>query len=234
MALNFNPIKKAVTKGGNVSIEKNSKGDKVTWLRLDETIKDNASKLVTSKNNVEYSCDAPKVDIESALLWLGENKHMVNVLDWFDGLFIAANRPLLATAGASGLSECELIGDIESLVAFDTLQTARGRKASKLDSEAWKLYAPILSECLGRFFSEKKIQNVTPLVNKYLHLIKGAIVYFSPIGDESTMNKASEMIQYTFMWIVANKPDMEAAGAFAVQVMESNKAKYSIEEGSEY
>jgi hypothetical protein len=234
MSLSYNIIKRAIVKGSIVSVEKNSKGDKVTWLRLDDATKDNAAKLVTSKGNTEFACDNPIVDIESGLLWLTANQGMTNVKEWFEGLFIAANRPLLATAGAGNLPEAELIGDIESLIAYETLQSARGRKATRMDSEGWKVYSPILSLCLSKFFAEKKIQNVTPLVNKYLHLIKGAIVHFSPIGDDSTIRKAEEMIEYTFMWVVENQPEFESVAAFAVQVMENNKLKYSTDGESEY
>lgn len=227
-------IKTAVVKASKTSIEQNSKGDKVTWLRLEEAIKDNNQYIVTSKNNTEYAAIAPKADIQGSLLWLMDNQEMSNVQEWFESLFTAVNRPILALAGASGFAEAELIGDVESLIAYETLQSARGRKASKFDSDNWKAYSPILSACLKSFFEAKKIENTSPLVNKYLHLIKGAIVHFNPIGDESTMNKAGEMIEYCFEWIVANKPDMEALGAFAITVMEANKAKFSVDSESEY
>lgn len=233
-SLAINAIKCDILKAGKVSIEQNSRGDKVTWMRLEDQVKDSPAYIVTSKNNVEYAAKMPKLDIQAALLWLMDNQEMKNVGEWFEGLFIAANRPILALAGAGGLKEAELIGDIESLVAYETLQSARGRKASKFDSDNWKAYSPILASCLKKFFEEKKIENTAPLVNKYLHLIKGAIVHFSPIGDDGTMNKAAEMIEYTFEWIVANKPDMEALGAFAVTVMEANKAKFSVDSESEY
>lgn len=227
-------IKTAVVKAAKTSIEQNSKGDKVTWLRLEDSVKDNSQYIVTSKNNVEYAAVMPKADIQGSLLWLMDNQGLENVTQWFESLFIAANRPILALAGASGFAEAELIGDIESLIAYETLQSARGRKASKFDSDNWKAYSPILSACLKSFFESKKIENTSPLVNKYLHLIKGAIVHFNPIGDESTMDKAAAMIEYTFEWVVANKPDMEALAAFAVTVMEANKSKFSVDSESEY
>lgn len=229
-------IKTDVVKGNVTSIETNSKGEKVTWLRLAEEIKDNAGYIVTSKNNTEYAAKFQQATgdaVRSIGAWLAENADMQNVQDWINSLFVTVNRPIIALAGASGL-QAELIGDIESLVAYETLQTARGRKASKFDGEMWKAYSAVLANCLKLFFEEKKVQNVQPLVNKYLNLIKGAIVHFSPIGDNGTMDKAASMIEYTFEWIVANKPELETIGAFAVTVMEANKAKYSTDGESEY
>lgn len=233
--LAVNAMKAPVIKGATTSIEKNSKGDKVTWLRLTEEQKNDASLICTSKNNTEYAARMELKTADDVLLaadWLKENAGLQNVQDWFNGLFVSVNRPIIATAGASGLG-AELICDIESLVAFETLQSARGRKASKFDADMWKAYSPILVNCLKSFFEAKKIQNVQPLVNKYLNLIKGAIVGFNPIGDDAAM-KASEMIEFTLEWVVANKPDMESIGAFAVTVMEANREKYATEEGSEY
>lgn len=226
-------VKTGIIKGAKVSIEQNSKGDKVTWLRLAEEIKDNAEYVVTSKNNTEY---AAKLDIQDPIAgfaWLQENAGLENVREFWNGLFITANRPIIATAGASGV-EAECVCDIESLVAFETLQSARGRKASKFDADMWKAYSPILADSLRVFFEEKKVSNVAPLVNKYLHLIKGAIVHFSPIGDNSTMDKAASMIEFTFERVIATKPDMESIAAFAVTVMENNRAKYSTDAESEY
>ncbi len=230
-------VKRAIVKAGKTSIEQNSKGDKVTWLRLADDVKDNAEYIVTSKGNVEYAAQSHIHNADNVVIigdWIKQNAGLQNVQDWINGLFIAVNRPILALAGASGLAEAELIEDVESLVAYETLQSARGRKASKFDSDNWKAYSPVLSACLKSFFEAKKIENTAPLVNKYLHLIKGAIVNFNPIGDQSTMDKAASMIEYTFEWIVANKPDMETLGAFAVTVMEANKAKFSVDEDSEY
>lgn len=233
--LAVNAMKAAVIKGSITSIEKNSKGDKVTWLRLTEDQKNDASLICTSKNNAEYAARMELKSADDVLLaadWLRENAGLQNVQDWLNGLFIGVNRPIIATAGASGL-EAELICDIESLVAYETLQSARGRKASKFDADMWKAYSPILVNCLKSFFEAKKITNVQPLVNKYLNLIKGAIVGFNPIGDDAA-KKASEMIEYTFEWIVVNKPEMESIGAFAVTVIESNLEKYATEDGSGY
>ena len=235
--LEMKAIKKAIVKAAKTSLEQNSRGDKVTWLRLADDVKDNAEYIVTSKNNVEYAAKLARVNAESVrdmAFWLSGNSDLDNVQEWVNGLFVAVNRPILALAGASGFAEAELIEDIESLVAFETLQSARGRKASKFDSDNWKAYSPVLSACLKAFFEGKKIENTAPLVNKYLHLIKGAIVHFNPIGDQSTMDKAASMIEFTFEWIVANKPDMEALGAFAVTVMEANKQKFSVDGESEY
>lgn len=230
-------VKRAITKAGKTSIEQNHRGDKVTWLRLEDSIKDSPAYIVTSKSNVEYAAQSHIQNADNVAImgdWIKENAGLQNVQDWINGLFIAVNRPILALAGASGFAEAELIEDIESLVAFETLQSARGRKASKFDSDNWKAYSPILSACLKSFFEAKKIENTAPLVNKYLHLIKGAIVNFNPIGDQSTMDKAASMIEFTFEWIVANKPDMETLGAFAVTVMEANKQKFSVDSESEY
>lgn len=219
-----------VIKAAQASIEKNSKGDKVTWLRLPQDIKDNGAYIVTSKNNCEYAArlEFAPTFVADSVEWLRQNQELDNVGEWLRGQFINVNRGIVGVAGAAGL-EAELIGDIESLIAYETLQTARGRKAGKFDGEQWKAYSPILADCLKRFFEQKKIVNVAPLVNKYLHLIKGAIVNFSPIGDDA-MVKAEEMIEYTFDWIVANKPEMETLGAFAITVMQSNREKYTMEE----
>ena len=230
MALEIKAIKSLVLKGSVASIEKNSKGDKVTWLRLDQATKDNGAYIVTSKNNTEYAArlELAPTFVADSVEWLRQNQELENVGEWLRGQFVAVNRGIVGVAGAAGL-EAELIGDIESLIAYETLQTARGRKAGKFDGEQWKAYSPILADCLKRFFEQKRIVNVAPLVNKYLHLIKGAIVNFSPIGDDA-MTKAEEMIESTFDWIVANKPDMETLGAFAVQVMQSNREKYTMED----
>ena len=235
--LEMKAVKKSIVKAAKTSLEQNSRGDKVTWLRLADDVKDNAEYIVTSKGNVEYAAKLARVDAEGVrdmAFWLSENSGLDNVQEWVNGLFIAVNRPILALAGASGFAEAELIEDIESLVAFETLQSARGRKASKFDSDNWKAYSPVLSACLKSFFEAKKIENTAPLVNKYLHLIKGAIVHFNPIGDQSTMDKASAMIEFTFEWVAANKPEMETLGAFAVTVMEANKQKFSVDAESEY
>lgn len=226
-------VKTKIVKGEKVSIETNSKGDKVTWLRLGEEIKDNNAFTVTSKNNTEYAAKLNIQDPIAGFAWLQENAGLENVKEFWNGLFTVANRPIIATAGASGI-EADCICDIESLVAYETLQSARGRKASKFDSDMWKTYSPILADSLRVFFEEKKVTNVAPLVNKYLHLIKGVIVHFSPIGDNSTMNKAASMIEFTFSRIVETRPDLETLGAFAVTVMESNRDKYSTESDPEY
>lgn len=223
-------IKTDVVKGNVTSIEKNSKGDKVTWLRLAQEVKDNADYIVTSKNNTEYAARiefAPQF-VADSVEWLRQNQELDNVREWLVNQFTAVNRGIVALAGASGL-QAELLGDIESLIAYETLQTARGRKARKFDSEQWKTYSPVLADCLRRFFEEKKYANVAPLVNKYLHLIKGAIVSFNPIGDDA-MRKAEDMIEFTFEWIVANKPEMETLAAFAVQVMQNNREEYAADE----
>ena len=226
-------VKTSVIKGNKTSIEQNSKGDKVTWLRLAEEIKDNASYIVTSKNNTEYAAKLNIQDPVAGFAWLQENAGLENVREFWNGLFITANRPIIAVAGASGI-DADCVCDIESLVAYETLQTARGRKASKFDSEMWKAYSPILADSLRAFFEEKKVSSVAPLVNKYLNLIKGAIVHFSPIGDNGTMDKAASMIEYTFERVIATKPELESIAAFAVTVMEANRDKYSTEGESEY
>ena len=232
--LSVNAVKVPVLKGSVTSIEKNSKGDKVTWLRLTEDQKNDANLICTSKNNTEYAARMEVKSAEDVLMaadWLRENAELRNVQDWFNGLFVSVNRPIIANAGAAGL-EAELICDIESLVAYETLQSARGRQASKFDSDKWKAYSPVLANCLKAFFEAKGYTTVQPLVNKYLNLIKGAIVNFNAVGDDAA-RKAAEMVEFTFEWVVTNKPELESLAAFAVAVMEANREKYSVE-GSEY
>ncbi len=108
------------------------------------------------------------------------------------------------------------------------LLTARGRKAKSLNGDQWKVYSPVLSLCLNRFFAEKKVANVQPLVNKYLHLVKGAIFNFAPIGDQGTIDKVGEMIDYVFEYVVETMPELESLAAFAVTVMEGNKKEYAV------
>ena len=236
MALEMKKINVELIKGNVVSKEKNSKGESIEWLRVEKEVKENAAYTITTKDNKEFAAKLPGIGEQEVLEfcdWLKSNAVMQNVQDWFAGQFVAANRGLMQEAGAAGFSEVGILGDIESLVAYETLQSARGRKASKLDADAWKLFSPVLSDCLARFFVAKRVQNVTPLVNKYLHLIKGAIVNFSPIGDDAA-DKAMEMLSYTFEWIIENKPEMETLAAFAVSVMQSNIEKFGVGDDSGY
>lgn len=232
MSIEMKKISVELIRGGVVSREKNSKGDSVEWLRVSKEVKDNAAFTITTKDNREYAAKLPTVgesDVIGYCDWLRSNAGMVNVQDWFAGQFTAANRSLMQEAGAAGKDTVEVLADIEALVAYETLQSARGRKASRLDAEQWKAYSPVLSDCLSRFFAEKKVQNIQPLVNKYLHLIKGAIVGFNPIGDDAH-EKATEMVAYTFAWIIENRADMETLAAFAVSVMQANGEKFKTDD----
>lgn len=236
MALEMKKINVELIRGNVVSKEKNSKGDSIEWLRVSKEVKDNAAYTITTKDNREYAAKLPAIgetEVNLFCEWLKQNAGMVNVQEWFSSQFTAANRSLMQEAGAAGQSEVGVIGDIESLVAFETLQAARGRKATKLDNDAWKVFSPILSDCLARFFVEKRIENVSPLVNKYLYLIKGAIVGFNPIGDDAA-DKAMDMLGYAFEWVCVNKPEMETLAAFAVAVMQSNIEKFSAKDASGY
>ena len=232
MSIEMKKIIVELVRGNVVSREKNSKGDSVEWLRVAKDVKDNAAYTVTTKDNKEYAAKLPTVgEIEVGIYcdWLKANAGMLNVQEWFANQFIAADRALMQEAGAAGKDTVEVLADIEALVAYETLQSARGRKASKLDADQWKAYSPVLSDCLSRFFAEKKVQNIQPLVNKYLHLIKGAIVGFNPIGDDAH-EKATEMVAYTFAWIIENRADMEALAAFAVSVMQANGEKFKTDD----
>jgi hypothetical protein len=229
-------VKCAVIKATAQKIELNSKKEKTVWLRLDDAIKGNADYIVTSKNNAEFAAKLPSLDIESGIKWLADNQGLENVRQWFEAKLIEVNRPIIATAGASGLNECDLIADIQSLIAFDTLESARGRKASSLNAEQWKAYQPILALCLEKFFTDKKVDagKLAQLVGKYVHLIKGAVYHFSPVGDDSTMDKVQEMIDLTCEYVIEQKPELESVAAFAVQVCMSNREKYTIEGADEY
>lgn len=232
MSIEMKKITVELIRGNVVSREKNSKGDSVEWLRVSKDVKDNAAFTITTKDNKEYAAKLPTVgEIEVGIYcdWLKANAGLLNVQEWFSNQFIAADRALMQEAGAAGKDSVEVLADIEALVAYETLQSARGRKASKLDADQWKAYSPVLSDCLSRFFAEKKVQNIQPLVNKYLHLIKGAIVGFNPIGDDAH-EKASEMVAYTFAWIIENRADMETLAAFAVSVMQANGEKFKTDD----
>lgn len=232
MAIEMKKTSVELIRGNVVSREKNSKGDSVEWLRVSKEVKDNASFTITTKDNREYAAKLPTVgesDVTAYCDWLKNNAGLQNVQDWFAGQFTAANRALMQEAGAAGKDSVEVLADIEALVAYETLQSARGRKASRFDAEQWKAYSPVLSDCLSRFFAEKKVQNIQPLVNKYLHLIKGAIVGFNPIGDDAH-EKATEMVGYTFAWIIEHRADMETLAAFAVSVMQANGEKFKTDD----
>ncbi len=229
-------VKCSVIKATEQKIELNSKKEKTVWLRLDDAIKGNADYIVTSKNNAEFAAKLPSLDIESGIKWLSDNAGLENVRQWFESKLIEVNRPIIALAGASGLNECDLIGDIQSLIAFDTLESARGRKASSLNADQWKAYQPILALCLEKFFKDKNVDSgkLPQLVGKYVHLIKGAVYHFSPVGDDSTMDKVQEMIDLTCEYVIEQKPELESVAAFAVQVCMSNREKYTIEGADEY
>ena len=232
MSIEMKKVAIELVRGNVVSQEKNSKGDSVEWLRVAKDVKDNAAYTITTKDNKEYAAKLPTVgEVEVGVYcdWLKANAGMLNVQDWFSNQFIAANRALLQEAGVAGKDTVEVLADIEALVAYETLQSARGRKASKLDADQWKEFSPVLSDCLAKFFTEKKVQNVGPLVNKYLHLIKGAIVGFNPIGDDAHA-KATEMLEFTFAWVIEHKADMETLAAFAVSVLQANGEKFKTDD----
>lgn len=229
-------VKCPIIKASEQKIELNSKKEKTIWLRLPESVKSNAAYVVTSKANTEYAAKLPSVDVQAGINWLAQNAELANVREWFESKLIEVNRPIIATAGASGFTECDLIADIQSLIAFDTLESARGRKASSLNADQWKAYQPVLAYCLEKFFADKKIEGgkLTQLVGKYVHLIKGAVYHFSPVGDDSTMDKVQEMIDLTCEYVIEQKPELESIAAFAVQVCMSNREKYTIEGSDEY
>lgn len=234
--LSVNTVKVAVIKATKATTEKNSKGESIVWHRLDSAIKESDEYINTSKNNVEYAAKMPMVDVSAGIQWLYDNQGLKNVQDWFTAKLIEVNRPILATAGAATQTECDLIADIQSLVAFDTLQSARGRKASSLNADQWKIYHPALALYLKAFFAEKKVneEKIGALVNKYVHLVKGAVYHFSPIGDKSTMDKVQEMIDFVCEKVIVEKPEIESVAAFAVQVMQNNCEKYDVDGADEY
>lgn len=232
MSIEMKKITVELVRGNVVSREKNSKGDSVEWLRVSKDVKDNAAYTVTTKDNKEYAAKLPTVgelEVGNYCDWLKANAGLLNVQEWFSNQFIAADRALMQEAGAAGKDTVEVLADIEALVAYETLQSARGRKATRLDADQWKAFSPVLSDCLAKFFTEKKVQNVVPLVNKYLHLIKGAIVGFNPIGDDAHA-KATEMLEFTFAWVIENKTDLEGLTAFAVSVLQANGEKYKTDD----
>lgn len=233
--LSINTVKTEVIKAVKTVTEKNSKGESVVWHRLPDEIKGSSEYVNTSKNNVEYAARMPKFDLQGGIQWLFDNQELKNVADWFEAKLIEVNRPILATAGAATQSHCELIGDIESLIAFDTLESARGRKASSLNAEQWKIYHPALALYLKAFFTEKRVpeDKIAPLVNKYVHHVKGAVYHFSPL-DEATGEKVQEMIDFVCEKILIEKPELETVAAFAVNVMQNNREQFTIEGVEDY
>lgn len=223
--LTMNLVKSEVVKGSIVSNEKNVRGDSVQWLRLSDEYKSGAGWIATSKQNQEFAAYLPPVDVESGIRWLADNASLANVREWFEAKIIAANRPLIANAGAGNLNSVDLVNDIESLIAFDTLETQRGRKASSLNLEQWKAISPLVVDFLRLHYQaagapDKAVQQLT---NKYLGLIKAVTVSYSPIGDAETYAKVGEFINGLTDYVVNVKPELESVALFMVQVCENNR-----------
>lgn len=233
--LSITPIESAIIKGSVESKEKNSKGASVNWMRLTKEQKERSDLLSTSKNFVEYAAQRPMVHVGHVVEWLRDNQSLENVKEWLQGLFDAVNRPLIQEAGAAGLS-AKLIGDIESLIAFETLESRRGRAASRLNQDQWKIISPLLSACFYRFFTERKNIPDGPaksLTNKYLHIANGVLVAFKAVGDDAH-GKLDEMLEYAFEALLESHPDLESLLSFMIAVSLNNKQAYAVPEGDEY
>lgn len=218
-------VKSEVIKGSIVSNEKNVRGDSIQWLRVGEEYKSGNGWIVTSKQNQEFAAHLPPMDVESGIRWLAENSGLTNVREWFEAKIVAANRPLIANAGAGNLNQVDLVNDIESLIAFDTLETQRGRKASSLNLEQWKMVSPLVVDFLRLHYQaagapDKAVQQLT---NKYMGLIKAVTVSYSPIGDSETYAKVGEFIDGLTDYVVNVKPELESVVLFMVQVCENNR-----------
>lgn len=234
--LSVSPKATAVIKGTIVSTETSSKGQKVVWQRLEKSVKDDANKITTSKNYVEYAADRPLIKVRESVQWLADNSELANVREWFVGLFDAVNRPLLAEAGAGGMASANLIGDIESLVAHATLEARRGRAATRLSAEQWKILSPMLAEQFFDFFHGTKNIPEAPaksLTNKYLNIARGVLVAFQAVGEDAH-NKLDEMLEYAFINLVQTHSDLESLFSFMIATSAKNRETYSIADEADY
>lgn len=234
--LAVNPKASAVIKGSIVSTETSSKGQKVVWQRLEKSVKDDANKITTSKNYVEYAADRPLIKIQESFDWLRDNAELQNVQDWLVGLFDAVNRPLLAEAGAGGMASANLIGDIESLVAHATLEARRGRAATRLSADQWKVLSPMLAEQFFDFFHTSKNIPENPaksLTNKYLNIARGVLVAFQAVGEDAH-NKLDGMLEYAFINLVQTHPDLESLFSFMIATSAKNRETYAIADEEDY
>jgi len=234
--LSVNAKPTPVIKGSIVSTETSSKGQKVVWQRLEKSIKDDANKITTSKNYVEYAADRPVIKIRESVQWLVDNAELNNVQEWFVGLFDTVNRPLLAEAGAGGLQSANLIGDIESLVAHATLEARRGRAATRLSADQWKVLSPLLAEQIFDFFHGTKNIPEAPaksLTNKYLNIARGVLVAFQAVGEDAH-NKLDEMLEYAFINLVQTHSDLESLFSFMIATSAKNRETYAIADEADY
>lgn len=234
--LSLNPTAAAVIKGSVISHEKNSKGISVSWQRLRKEEKENPALLTTSKNFVEYAATRPAVHFRDSFQWLLENSELSNVQEWFSELFDRVNRPILQEAGASSMPEAKLIGDIESLVAFETLESRRGRAASRLNGDQWKVLSPLLSACLFKFFTVRKNipeAGAKSLTNKYLNIANGVLVAFKPVGEDAH-GKLDEMLEFAFEELLSSHPDLESLLSFMIAVSLKNREEYAVDVENDY
>lgn len=228
----LNTIKAPVIKGSIESIETNSKGDKTTWLRLAKEIKENGGHIVTSKSNQEYAVEMPSVNFDRDIQWLYDNRELTNIRQWIENKLIEANRPIVALAGAANQSHADIIGDLQSLIAFDTLESARGRTASRLNADQWKIFLPIFTAATKKHFESKGAPEsaVKQLVGKWINLCKASIVSFSPIGEVSTYEFLAGLLEATLGEFIEVQPDNESIALFAVTVNEKNKETHGMSE----
>lgn len=230
------PKASAVIKGSIISTETSSKGQKVVWQRLEKSIKDDGNKITTSKNYVEYAADRPLIKIQESFDWLRDNAELTNVQEWFVGLFDSVNRPLLAEAGAGGMASANLIGDIESLVAHATLEARRGRAATRLSADQWKILSPLLAEQFFDFFHTSKNIPEGPaknLTNKYLNISRGVLVAFQAVGEDAH-EKLDGMLEYAFINLVQTHPDLESLFSFMIATSAKNRETYSTDTDEDY
>lgn len=178
--ITINPKKTPVVKGSVAKQETSKKGGvetSVTRYRLPETF----SGFKTSKDVTDYGISGGlKFDHRADIQWLANNQDLGNVVEWFDSIYSRVNAKIVAEAGAAGL-DAGLLLDIESLVGFETLESARGRKATRLDGDQWKFILTALSSSVKSGHSAKHDAAKLPaLTNHTMGIIRACIVLQSP------------------------------------------------------
>lgn len=225
--LNFNPVNRAIVRGSVISKEIASKGTAVTWRRLEKEVKEDSAMLHTSRDYVEYAVARPAVDVRAVGEWLAENASLQNVQDWLVDVFDQVNRRIVQSAATEGKGEANLIGDIESLVYFQTMESARGRKASRLHGDHWKLLSPVLGAYVGRYYVDIKgydDDKAKRIASRMLDFMKAALSTSAPMTDSTILGAMHEILKYAMEPITASHPEMESLVAFGLGVVESHMA----------
>lgn len=207
--------------GKIIKEETNSKGQKVIWHRLPSDIKDDATKVTTSTQNVEYAVQRPMVDIEQFGRFIADNANLQNVSDFVIELFDVTNRRLIQEAGAGGLSEVKLIADVESLIFYATSESARGRKATRFNPDQWKIFSPIFTlhaynVYRGRGDDETLAKKKASDMNGFARI---ALSQNAPM-DLKLLKAIGKMLDESFMRIIEEKPEHESLWAFGVAIVE--------------